>query len=194
MAINYSTDIIPFFATDVVNQAEYQAGGTYNLPPFFGALTLSAVAIGTAGTGYSTNDVVTLSGGTLYSGGAAATVKIVSVNAGVPTGLSIVTKGDYSVAPTNPISTTGGAGSGLTITGTWTGYAQQRILTMIEIVKAYFNEMDNTHEAKLFHEILGRILASMSFGSTSWDQNTMSLDAQKDALHFLAGHVLAADI
>jgi hypothetical protein len=198
MAISFTTDILPFFASDVVTDAAYQAGGTYSLPAFFGALSLATVAIHAgSGTGYSAGDVVTLvtGGGSLYSGGAAATVTVVTAPGGVPGSLAIKTVGHYKVNPANAIATTyGGGGSGLTIDATWSGFAEQRLLTFVEIVRTYMATIDNNHEAKLLQDVLGRITASISLGAPAWDTTSMPLKAQKNALNFIAHHVFAADI
>lgn len=197
MAINFSGDILPFFATNVVTETAYQAGGTYSLPAFFGALTLATAGItaANAGSSYLALDVVTLSGGALYSGGAAATVTILAVDGGgAATSVALKTTGHYKTVPTNGISTTGGAGTGLKIDGTWTGYAAQRILTFTEIVRTYMAQIDNNHEAKLLQEVLGRITASIRVGTPTWDTTHMPANAQKNALEFIAHHIFATDI
>jgi hypothetical protein len=65
-----------------------------------------------AGTGYTVNDVLTVTGGT----GTAATIRVDTVNGGVITGYTRLTWGDYSVEPTSPVSVTGGTGSNATFT------------------------------------------------------------------------------
>ena len=82
----------------------------------------TAVGISAAGTGYTLNDIVTIVGGT-YT--AAATVKITAVSGGVPTAVAVQTGGDYSATPSNPASTSGGSGSGLTLTMTWTPHVDE---------------------------------------------------------------------
>ena len=71
-----------------------------------------------AGTGYSVNDVLTLSGGTST---VAATITVSTVNAstGAITAFAISNPGNYTVMPTSPVSTTGGFGTGATVTATW---------------------------------------------------------------------------
>jgi hypothetical protein len=92
------------------------------------------------GTGYSVNDVLSFTGGTFS---AAITVTVTSVSAGVITGFSIGNSGTYTVLPTNPISVTGGTGSGatfnvtawsvrttnFTITNAGSGYVEQPTVT-----------------------------------------------------------------
>jgi len=82
----------------------------------------TAVAISVAGTGYTVDDIVTILGGTYTE---AVTVKITSVSGGVPTAVTVLTGGDYSSTPSNPASTSGGTGSGLTLTMTWTAHVDE---------------------------------------------------------------------
>jgi len=198
MAIDFTVDILPFYDTDVKTETAYQTPGDFGLPDFFGSLSLATVAIdsGNAGSGYTAGDTVTLSGGTLFSGGAAATATVVTVDGGgAATSVAVATGGHYSVQPSDPISTTTtGGGSGLKLDGTWTGFATQRLLTFIEISRSYLDVIDNTHEAKLLQEVLGRMTAAMRFGTSPWNQSTMSAQAQAEALKFIAHHVLAADL
>jgi hypothetical protein len=68
------------------------------------------------GSGYTVGDVLTLSGGT-FSTVAAVTVATLSGSAVATVTLS--GSGTYSVLPTNPVSVTGGTGSGATFNLTW---------------------------------------------------------------------------
>jgi hypothetical protein len=98
--------------------------------------------ITSGGTGYTVNDVLTFVGGTIGLGTNAAQVTVTTVSSGVITGISIARFGDgYSVVPTNPISVTGGSGSGatftvsgwqisgFTITNAGSGYIEQPTVT-----------------------------------------------------------------
>ena len=67
------------------------------------------------GTGYTVNDIITFVGGTGIS---TASYRVTSVSAGVVTGISLNTAGGYTTVPSNPISVTGGTGTGATITVT----------------------------------------------------------------------------
>jgi len=70
------------------------------------------------GTGYTVGEQVTLSGGT-YS--TQAVYEVAAVSGGVPTRLTPVTPGSYTVLPSNPVSTTSdGSGIGLTVQPWWT--------------------------------------------------------------------------
>jgi len=66
-------------------------------------------------TGYSVNDVLTVSGGT----GTAAQITVTAVSGGAITGARVTTAGSYSVLPSNPVSVTGGTGSGATFGMIW---------------------------------------------------------------------------
>ena len=87
----------------------------------------SGATIQAGGTGYTVNDVLTVTGGTPLS--AAATLTVTSVSAGVITGISTTNQSTYTALPTNPVSVTGGTGSGATFNLTWavvngsTGYS-----------------------------------------------------------------------
>lgn len=99
----------------------------------------SASIVG-GGTGYSAGDTLTIVGGTFF---AAATLTVNTVSSGVITSVSVATGGSsYSVLPTNPVSVTGGTGSGatfnvsnyfvsvaFTITNAGSGYVEQPTVT-----------------------------------------------------------------
>jgi hypothetical protein len=73
-------------------------------------MSILTSALNGGGTSYTLNDVLTFSGGT----GTAAQVTVTGVSGGVITTYSISFGGTYTVLPTNPISVTGGTGSGAT--------------------------------------------------------------------------------
>lgn len=83
-----------------------------------GGLDVVSVAQGVAsgGTGVTLNDMLTLSGGTFTT---AAQVKATAVSGGTATTLALQTVGSYSVLPSNPVTLTGGSGSGVTLTAKW---------------------------------------------------------------------------
>ena len=98
-----------------------------------------STAISVGGTGYTVGDVLTLQGGTFT---AQAQVTVATVSSGVITSITNVpANGSYSVAPTNPATTTGGTGTGatvnitalgvgsLTITTAGSGYVEQPTVT-----------------------------------------------------------------
>lgn len=106
--------------TEVTGNETYQAPGAWAAPyarwgvPLGGSY-VSAAAIKSNGTGtYAVNDVLTVSGGTLY--GDAATVRVTAASAGRPTAIAIISGGSYLAAPTlTGAATTGGGGSGVTL-------------------------------------------------------------------------------
>ena len=83
----------------------------------------SSGTIITGGTGYSVSDILTVVGGTHSI---AAQIKVTAVAMGVITQFSIINQGEYSTVPPNPITVTGGTGTGATfaltsvsVTGTY---------------------------------------------------------------------------
>ena len=86
---------------------------------FIGEVTnqeVTAAAVAAAGSSYAVNDILTVAGGT----GTAATMKVTAVDgSGAVTGIKVRTSGDYSATPSNPVSVTGGGGTGATLTLTF---------------------------------------------------------------------------
>jgi hypothetical protein len=95
--------------------------------------------LASGGTGYTVGDTLTVVGGTT---GAAATVTVNAVSGGVITSASVIAGANYTVLPTNPVSVTGGTGSGatfnltygvsatgVTITNAGSGYVEQPTVT-----------------------------------------------------------------
>lgn len=76
--------------------------------------TVAVVAAG--GTGYVVGDVLTLTGGTSTT---TTQLTVTAVSGGVITAVSISRPGRYTVAPGNPVSSTGGTGTGATFTMTY---------------------------------------------------------------------------
>lgn len=67
-----------------------------------------------AGTGYAVNDVITVSGG-VFNTACTLTVSAVS-GTGAITGLNLTSTGDYTTYAASPAATTGGHGTGATVT------------------------------------------------------------------------------
>jgi hypothetical protein len=67
------------------------------------------------GTGYTVGNTLTFVGGS----GGTATLTVSTVSSGVITGVTVAGFGLYTALPSNPISVTGGSGSGATFTATW---------------------------------------------------------------------------
>ena len=114
------------------------AGGVQATGTAAMAQLTSAIAGG--GTGYTVGDVLTFVGGTFT---APITVTVSTVSAGVITGFTVSSGGTYTVLLTNPVSVTGGTGSGatfnvtawqvrltaFTITNAGSGYVEQPTVT-----------------------------------------------------------------
>jgi hypothetical protein len=75
--------------------------------------SVATATITNGGTGYTVGNVLTFVGGTFT---VASQITVTSVSSGVITGISTTIGGIYTVPPTNPISVTGGSGSGATFT------------------------------------------------------------------------------
>jgi hypothetical protein len=89
-------------------------------------VTSVAIQSGTATTGaYVVGDVLTVSGGTAYF---AAKLRVTAVSGGNITGVVVHEGGSYSVNPTNPVSVTGGGGTGATfnLTMASNGWTEKR--------------------------------------------------------------------
>ncbi|MCJ2107840.1 hypothetical protein MKK70_21165 [Methylobacterium sp. E-041] len=72
------------------------------------------------GSGHAVNDTLTLTGGTLASGGAAMTIKVTAVNAnGAVTGFTVATPGGYTAVPNAQAAVSAG-GSGYAVGDTLT--------------------------------------------------------------------------
>ncbi len=87
----------------------------------------TVIALVVAGTGYADDDILTVVGGTFTT---AATIRVTGQTAGVIDTIAIEDEGDYSVAPTGTLTTTGGTGSGATITATFNGVVGLRELIL----------------------------------------------------------------
>ncbi len=117
--VEYHFSYLPLEARDSFGQV-YLRG--HNLLLFLQQIghlgVLSVSAVNTGGTGYTVNDVLTLSGG---SATIAATLKVNTVASGVVTSVSVLSFGDYQTAPPDPVSVTGGTGTGATFRIVWGG-------------------------------------------------------------------------
>ena len=84
-------------------------------------ITPQVFTVTAGGTGYVIGDVLTLAGGTTIGGGTGAkgTVIVTATSSGAVTSVGSYTPGYYNTAPSNPVSVTGGHGSGATLTLNW---------------------------------------------------------------------------
>jgi phosphotransferase system HPr-like phosphotransfer protein len=128
----------------------------------------NAATIAAGGTGYTLNDVVTLVGGTPI---VAATFVVTGVSGGVVTSVGSPNFGTYSVLPLNPVSVTGGTGTGLTLNATWavgtsfnitnagSGYVEQPTVT--------FSSGSAAAYAKIGEAVVVRSLGTSTVSGTS---------------------------
>ena len=93
------------------------AGGVQAVASLTNMQSIGA-SISAGGTGYAVGNVITIVGGTPVT--VAATFTVSAVSSGVVTAVTALNFAPYTVLPTAPVSTTGGAGTGLTLTNlTW---------------------------------------------------------------------------
>jgi hypothetical protein len=124
---------------DVAISAPTTAGGVQATATANLTNAVATATITSGGTGYTVNDVLTFVGGTFTL---ASQVRVTAVSAGVITAISTTNGGIYSIVPTNPISVTGGTGTGatftlsnwalsatFTITNAGSGYVEQPTVT-----------------------------------------------------------------
>lgn len=71
---------------------------------------------------------------------------------------------------------------------------EKRLLTFIEVMRAYMAVIGSNHEAKVLHDVMGRMMAEMHFGTTTWNTTTMPANVQKAAVRFVAGHKIPSDV
>ena len=121
----------------VAISAPTTAGGVQATATVSVTLNTAGAIIASGGTGYSVNDVITVSGGT----GTAIQLTVAAVSSGVITSVTITNFGLYTVAPASPASVTGGTGAGatfnlsfgistaFTITNAGSGYVEQPTVT-----------------------------------------------------------------
>lgn len=93
-------------------------GGTFTAPTVFRVESVGAVsaAVAAGGAGYTVGDDITLVGGVF---GTAAVFNVDAVTGGVVDTVSLVSAGDYSAIPADPVATTGGTGTGATLNVTF---------------------------------------------------------------------------
>lgn len=100
-----------YTSTPTISFSAPAAGITALGYPVFGAVS---VTVSAGGGSYAVNDILTAGNG--------LTLRVTSIGPGgatAVTGLTIVTPGSFTTIPTNPVSLTGGSGSGCTANFTW---------------------------------------------------------------------------
>lgn len=92
-----------------------QAGNAVDLIDIKGRFVahamLQAIAVQAAGTGYAAGNVLVVQGG---AGPKKAKLRVATVSTGGVATFDVISRGDYTVLPTSPVSVTGGAGTGAT--------------------------------------------------------------------------------
>jgi hypothetical protein len=124
----------------VAVSAPTTAGGVQATASVTQMLAGNPTTIQAGGTGYTVNDTLTVVGGTPT--GSSATYTVTAVSGGVVTAVTALNFASYSALPTNPVSVTGGTGSGCTlnltygiasgqptITNAGSGYVEQPTVT-----------------------------------------------------------------
>ena len=76
----------------------------------------SSTTVNAPGTGYTAGDILTLVGGVFTT---AAQITVVSISATGVVTFNVTTPGVYSAVPTNPVTTSGGTGTGCRLTAFW---------------------------------------------------------------------------
>lgn len=109
-----------FMFADLRTKAEFDSDTVTNVDGTNDEYELTAAAVSAVvaagGSTYAEDDVLTLSGGTF---GSAATFTVTEVSGGAVTAVEMTTPGDYTAIPADPVSTTGGSGTGCTLNVLW---------------------------------------------------------------------------
>ena len=150
----------------------------------------TATAISVAGTGYTVNDIVTVVGGSFTE---AATVKVTAVSGGVPTTVSVNSAGNYITTPSNPAVTSGGTGTGLTLTMTYAETVEERQYLMIHNTTSdqylgWLTLKETTPSTAYVLQLAG--FTGFNSISTPWDQQpgaTLAIADNEDCYVPLSG-------
>jgi hypothetical protein len=123
---SFSTYLRPYIASATTNSGLSWGDGLQHLvdEPLWNALLskkrimetrgVTSVVINSGGTGHAVGDVLTFTGGTPATGAAHGTATVATITGSAIATITIVTGGDYLVAPTG--MSTAGSGSGQTLT------------------------------------------------------------------------------
>lgn len=103
--------------TDVRKQALISAFRLFEKQQWSGLPTgmqeISSVLVADGGTGYVVDDLI------FTSGDSPAVLKVLAVTLGVVDTLAVIDQGLFATQLTDPLATTGGTGTGLTVDATW---------------------------------------------------------------------------
>lgn len=137
-------------ATWAVNATHPSLYGTLIIADGNAHAEASAVAIVGGGTGYTTSDVLTVTGGTSTT---AMTITATTAVAGVITEAAVAEAGDYSVFPTNPVAVTGGTGNNdATFNVTWNADNVGDGAVTVTVVDAAGNDLASQHTGNIVDE------------------------------------------
>lgn len=95
------------------------------IPALASVVQAASAVVASGGTGYAVNDI--LFGA--FGAGAPAFFTVSSVSTGAVTAVTVRNSGAFSPTPANPISVTGGTGTGCTLTVTYSALGQNWLLT-----------------------------------------------------------------
>ena len=139
---------------------------------------INDVLIFTGGTGYTAGDVLTIVGGTFTTAG---TITVNTVDgSGVITEATLTNHGNYSVAPTNPVSVTGGTGSSAQFTADMNGFPSGNLVPGACYLDTY----------TVVGSPNGEVFTSDPNNPTSWNAlNYITAEGEPDGLVGIAKHL-----
>jgi hypothetical protein len=116
---------VTYTGTGYTARPNVTVGGPGSGASFQAVMGVVAAVVAAAGTGYFVGDILTVSGGTNTRPAKISVTAVGTSNA--ITGFTVLDSGDYTAVPANPVSVTGGLGSGATFTATF-GVASVTVL------------------------------------------------------------------
>jgi len=117
----------------------FSGGGGNGAVASVASLKINNISIGSGGSGYKVNNSLNLSGGSYKTRAVFKVTSISGSNSGPVTGVSVTNPGNYTSLPANPVSVSGGNGTGakfilgwtiisLSLTNNGSGYTSQPIV------------------------------------------------------------------
>ena len=102
-------------------------------------------SIAASGAGYVVGDVIPVAGGTVGERLTPASIEVTAINgSGGVTGARLFEPRSYIVAPSNPVATSGGTGSGATFNLTWSNATSEQPSAVVEASHGWKNGVDLT--------------------------------------------------
>lgn len=147
----------------------------------FRNLRVATAAVAVGGTGYRVGDLLSVTGGT--SVGRAAVIYVSAVNAGTGavTAVAVDDGGIYGAVPANPAATTGGSGTGATLTltsGALTSFAAGNVA----LATGFANSVNNGIKS----------VVSLTGGALVVSETAVDETVSTDAALQVVGHKFAA--